>query len=337
MLMKPFFIHQRKWKVFNMLRKLASLFTLSLDHTSKYRIGFLAILTITPLLISFADPSGPELYPLYLLAPIFLGLGFADKSPSFFIACTSLLVFVRCSFTHSQGVPHPLTLLLLGFIYLTVAFIAAGLTRNYVQTKRKTLEMITALAKTIDSRDAVTASHSDHVARYALMIAEEMRMPPNVRRSIYIGGLLHDIGKIGVAENVLFKNGKLTTDEFAHIKEHTVVGYHTLQHIDEFRNNGVLDMVRSHHERYDGNGYPDGLKGEDIPLPARIMAVADTFDAMTSNRVYRNALDLQEVTAEIRKQKNAQFDPVVADAFLAIADRLGSEIFAYMRSRKPPL
>ncbi|HZG86893.1 HD-GYP domain-containing protein [Paenibacillus sp.] len=320
-----------------MRKALTSLFTLSLDHTFKYRVGFLAILTITPLLITIADPSGPELYPLYLIAPIFLGLGFWDKSPSFFVACTSLLVFVRCWFTHSQGMPHPLTLLLLGIIYLIIAFVAAGLTRNYLQTKTKTLEMITALAKTIDSRDTNTASHSEHVARYALMIAEELRLPPNVRQSIYIGGLLHDIGKIGVAESVLFKNGKLTNDEFAHIKEHPVVGYHTLQHIDEFRKNGVLDMVRSHHERYDGKGYPDGLKGEQIPLPARIMAVADTFDAMTSDRVYRNALDISDVIEEIRRQKNAQFDPVVADAFLAIADRLGSEIFAHMKKRKPPL
>nr|WP_274652976.1 HD-GYP domain-containing protein [Paenibacillus humicola] len=148
-----------------------------------------------------------------------------------------------------------------------------------------------------------------------------MNLPPGLRESIYIGGLLHDIGKIGISESVLLKPSKLTESEFDIIKQHPVIGYEIIKHIPQFKKNGVLDMVLHHHERYNGTGYPKGLKEQQIPLAARIMAVADSFDAMTSKRVYReNRLELQDVIEELRRCRGTQFDPVVADVFLGILE-----------------
>jgi len=319
-----------------MTDKLQLMFARSLERPGPYRVAFLAILVLAPPLVAYTStPYGPELYPIYLIAPILLGIGFRDAGPTFFVVASLLLVFFRYILTPYDN-PHPVTLALLFCIYLLLAIMSVGLTKNYLQTKHKTLELIAALAKSLDSRDANTASHSENAARYALMIAEEMKLSPKMCESIYIGGLLHDIGKIGVPEHILLNPKKLSNDDFAHIKEHPSLGFHTLQHIDEFEKNGVLDIVLYHHERYDGKGYPNGLKGEDIPLPARIMAIADTFDAMTSNRVYRDALGLDLVVDEIRKQKGSQFDPDIADVFLTILSRQGGHIFEYLKTYKTP-
>ena len=138
---------------------------------------------------------------------------------------------------------------------------------------------------------------------------------------IHIGGLLHDIGKIGLPEHILTKPGKLTDEEYALIKTHPTLGYEIIKHVKSFKDSGILDIVLYYHERYDGKGYPSGLKGEDIPLAARIVAIADTFDAMTSKRVYRDKLDLDFTLNEIRKNKGAQFDPVITDVFLSLFEK----------------
>ena len=131
-----------------------------------------------------------------------------------------------------------------------------------------------------------------------------------------IGGLFHDIGKIGIPDSILLKESKLSDDEYSQIKNHPTIGAHILQNATIFQD--ILPIVKHHHERYDGNGYPSRLKGEEIPYFARIAAVADTFDAMTSKRTYRNAIPIEEVKEEIKRCEGTQFDPSIAETFLEI-------------------
>ncbi|WP_458413466.1 HD-GYP domain-containing protein [Schinkia sp. CFF1] len=188
------------------------------------------------------------------------------------------------------------------------------------RVKKDNLELTTALANALDSRDAYTMYHSENVAKYAFEIAKKMKLSKDTCNNIHIGGLLHDIGKIGIPEHILSKPGELTDEEYKIIKTHPSVGYEIIKHIESFKETGVLDIVLYHHERYDGKGYPTGLSGHDIPLEARIVAVADTFDAMISKRVYRNALNLDYTLEEIKKNKGTQFDSKIVDVFLSLFD-----------------
>lgn len=193
---------------------------------------------------------------------------------------------------------------------------------RYVQKVRKDyFELTTALANALDSRDPYTRHHSENVSKYAVEIAQEMELSAELCDIIRIGGLLHDIGKIGIPEHILTKKGKLTEEEYNIIKTHPNIGYKIIKHITNFSENGVLDIVLYHHERYDGSGYPNGLKGKEIPLLARIVAVADTFDAMVSQRVYREKLDLNSTLGEIVQNKGTQFDPEIVDIFLRVVER----------------
>ena len=182
------------------------------------------------------------------------------------------------------------------------------------------MSTVKALAKALDARDHYTHSHSDNVAKYALIIAKEMDLPPKEIDEIKNACELHDLGKIGVHDYVLSKPGKLTPQEFEEVKLHSLKSAEILAPLDFL--GGVTDLIRQHHERYDGKGYPDGLKGEAIKLGARIMAVADTYDAMTSQRPYRKKpFTKQEAIEEIKKNSGTQFDPAVIRVFLKVADK----------------
>ncbi len=186
-----------------------------------------------------------------------------------------------------------------------------------------TVSTIETIAGAIDARDEYTGGHSERVGLYAERLAQEIAddyglTPEDVFRIHYIG-LVHDIGKIGVADNVLNKAGKLTPEEFSLMKKHTEIGYEVMQSLDE-EVEGLLDGIRYHHERYDGTGYPDGLSGEDIPLLARILAIADSYDAMTSNRVYRKRLSDERVRNELLACSGTQFDPNLAKIFVGLID-----------------
>ena len=190
--------------------------------------------------------------------------------------------------------------------------------------KQMTTSTIETIASAIDARDEYTGGHSERVGFYAQLLAREvaseyMLSEEDVLRIHYIG-LIHDIGKIGVAESVLNKAGKLTDEEFSLMKRHTEIGYEMISSLGN-EIEGVLDGIRSHHERYDGNGYPDGLKGEEIPLVARILCLADSYDAMTSNRVYRKRLTSEEVRSELVTCSGTQFDPKLSEVFLRLLDR----------------
>ena len=176
------------------------------------------------------------------------------------------------------------------------------------------LNAVTSLAYALEAKDRYTSGHSQRVAETSVSTAKELGMPRDSIEKIRLAGLIHDIGKIGVRESVLNKPGKLTDEEFQHIQYHCEKGEHILNPIVE--DEEILKAVRHHNERYDGKGYPDRLKGKQIPLGARILAVADTYDAMTSERPYREAMSDETACAEIKRCKDTQFDLKVADAFL---------------------
>lgn len=196
-----------------------------------------------------------------------------------------------------------------------------NLTRLYEDLRETYMRTIKALAHAIDARDHYTFSHSDHVTRLAEAIAIEMKVDQRYVEEIKDACQLHDLGKIGVHDNVLGKPGALTAEEFNEIKLHALKGAQILEPL-RFMDK-VIDIVKHHHERWDGKGYPDGLKGEDIPLGSRIMAVADSYDAMVSARPYRQVgLSQREALDEIQKNSRAQFDPKVVEAFLGIVSKL---------------
>ncbi|PWK16029.1 HD-GYP domain-containing protein [Tumebacillus permanentifrigoris] len=175
------------------------------------------------------------------------------------------------------------------------------------------------LAATLDARDPYTAGHSTRVAKYSVQIGRTYGLPPEQLDLLNKSALLHDIGKIGIRDNVLLKEGKLTDEEFAQIKLHPVLGEAILLQIQPAEAMApLLPGVRSHHERYDGRGYPDGLVGENIPLFGRIMAVADAFDAMTSDRPYRQGMAIEKALAILADGKGTQWDPQFAQLFIDI-------------------
>lgn len=180
------------------------------------------------------------------------------------------------------------------------------------------MKMIRALVRTIDAKDRYTNGHSLRVADYAAKIAEKMGKSPEEQKQIYYAGLLHDVGKIRVPEDIINKPGKLTSEEFEQIKIHPVTGYHILK--DIYEDKSMALAAKFHHERYDGTGYPSGLSGENIPEIARIIGVADTYDAMASNRSYRRALPQEKVREEIVNGMGTQFDPAVASIVLQMID-----------------
>ena len=176
------------------------------------------------------------------------------------------------------------------------------------------LNAVIALAYALEAKDIYTSGHSQRVAKISVAIARELDMPRDSIEKIGLTRLIHDIGKIGVRESVLNKPDRLTDEEFHQVKRHCEMGEHMLYPIAD--DEEILMMVRHHHERYDGTGYPDELSGEHIPLGARILAVADAYDAMTSERPYREAMSDETACAELEHCKGTQFDPEVADAFL---------------------
>ena len=186
------------------------------------------------------------------------------------------------------------------------------------EVEQLSIHIIKSLAFAIDAKDKYTNGHSSRVAEYSKEIAARYGYDENAQNEIYIIGLLHDVGKIGIPDAIINKNAKLTDEEYDVIKKHPVIGTQILDTIKEMPN--LSNGARWHHERYDGTGYPDGLKGEDIPEVARIIAVADAYDAMTSHRSYRDTLPQNEVRAEFVRCRGTQFDPIFADIMIDIID-----------------
>lgn len=191
-------------------------------------------------------------------------------------------------------------------------------TEQHEKLERISMQIVKTLSGAIDAKDTYTNGHSTRVAEYSREIARHAGFSKAVQNDIYMMGLLHDVGKIGVPDAIINKPAKLSDEEYSIIQNHPVMGAKILKNITEFPK--LSTGARWHHERYDGKGYPDGIFGEDIPMEARIIAVADAYDAMSSRRSYRDVLPQAQVRAEVEKGKGTQFDPVFAEIMLSMID-----------------
>jgi putative nucleotidyltransferase with HDIG domain len=191
-------------------------------------------------------------------------------------------------------------------------------------------ETIMAFSEALEARDQYTAGHSRRVMEYSKSIGQRMKLDKEDIEDLKRSALLHDIGKIGIPDIILKKKTKLTDEEYAVIKSHPETGAAILKYIKSFKH--LVPAVYHHHERFDGDGYPDGIKDTAIPLHARIIAIADTFDAMTSSRSYRSALSFRTALSELERNKGIQFDPDIADIFIEI---LQESPFYFTRFREP--
>jgi putative nucleotidyltransferase with HDIG domain len=187
------------------------------------------------------------------------------------------------------------------------------------------VELLRTLGAVIDAYDAYTYGHSTQVAIYARTLGEKLGCSKSELDTLFRAGLIHDLGKIGITDTIIGKEGSLTEEEYNIVKRHTVIGAEIIGQMISLQD--LVSLVKHHHERWDGSGYPDGLSGEKIPFGARILALADSLDAMFSERPYRKPLTLSQVETEVRRCSGFQFDPRVVDAFLIIALEKGSAFF----------
>lgn len=199
---------------------------------------------------------------------------------------------------------------------------------QHEKLERISMQIVTALSGAIDAKDTYTNGHSTRVADYSREIARRLGLSEKEQDDIYMMGLLHDVGKIGVPDAIINKPAKLTDEEYSIIKQHPTMGAEILTNITEFPK--LSTGARWHHERYDGKGYPDGIAGEEIPLEARIIAIADAYDAMSSRRSYRDVLPQLQIYSEVQKGKGTQFDPAFAEIMLSMIDE---DIDYLMRER----
>lgn len=178
-------------------------------------------------------------------------------------------------------------------------------------------DALLALARAVEARDPYTSGHMERVARLALRLGEEMGLEADQLQAIHKGGLLHDVGKVGVRDSVLLKKGPLTPEEFEQMKAHTLIGDAICRPL---HHSSISILVRHHHERFDGRGYPDGLAGQEIPPQARLLALADAYDALTSDRPHRHRLTPEQARDILRQEAGRQFDPEVVSAFLRLRE-----------------
>lgn len=211
-----------------------------------------------------------------------------------------------------------------------IKHINSELSDTYEKLEQAYLESIQTLRYTVEVKDSYTRGHSDRVSEYSVLLGKHLGLPQTDLDTLRVGGLFHDIGKIGVPDAILQKNGRLDDDEYSQIKQHPNIGIHILSHAKIFQN--ILPIVEHHHEKFDGTGYPGRLAGNNIPYLARIAAVADSFDAMASRRAYRNSLPLDVIIDEFERCKGTQFDPEIANVFLDILKNHRDEIDKVMEN-----
>lgn len=224
-------------------------------------------------------------------------------------------IFFRHVYTGMPGLfNNVLALVMVIVIYLY----QAKASREHEKLQNLFKQTATALANSIDAKDTYTHGHSARVAEYSKKLAQMNRKSDEECEEIYYAALLHDVGKIGISESIITKKGKLTTEEYEEIKKHPIYGSQILESISEFPYLRI--GANGHHERYDGKGYPDGIKGEEIPELARIISVADAYDAMTSKRSYRDPIPQEVVREEIVKGTGTQFDPEYAKLMIQLID-----------------
>lgn len=198
------------------------------------------------------------------------------------------------------------------------------LSNTYSELEMAYLESIETLRYTVEAKDPYTSGHSSRVSKYSQLIGKYLNLSEEDLKILHLGGLFHDIGKIGIPDSILLKESSLTTDEYSQIKNHPSIGAHILCNAKIFKS--IIPIVKHHHEKYNGTGYPSQLKGTDIPYLVRITSIADAFDAMSSKRNYRNELTIDTIINEIETNKGIQFDPEISDVFLNILKNHYDEI-----------
>lgn len=274
------------------------------------------------------DAMMPEMDGFETLRRLYDGAPASERIPVIFLTAdengeseTMGLALGAMDFIRKPFVPEALTLRVRHTIELVrlQRNLAWEVEQKTREIREMSLSIVEALAAAIDAKDSYTNGHSLRVAKYAEEIARRCGYSEKRRQDIYIMGLLHDVGKIGVPDKVINKPGKLTDEEYEIIKTHPVIGENILRVVKSSMP-GILTGARYHHERYDGKGYPDGLSGENIPTEARLIAVADAYDAMASRRSYRDALPQAVIRSEIEKGAGRQFDPVFAGVMLDMID-----------------
>lgn len=201
------------------------------------------------------------------------------------------------------------------FIFIIPLLLARYIFKSYIDMREVYLNTLAALVEALDAKDSYTRGHSERVALYAADIARAMKLPEDQVEVIQHMGLLHDVGKIGVHDELLTRTGRLANYEFAHVQKHTEIGARI---IDDINLGQAKDYILHHHEKYNGDGYPAKLRGGQIPLGARIITVADCFDAMTSNRPYREGLDLSQAILEMKRSSGTHFDPHIVEIFTKV-------------------
>ena len=287
---------------------------------------FVMITGNTSLVFTYIFPM-LSLIVLYRRKNLIVGMGIA----AFLINLLFIIIRVfqhQINTGNSKDIEIQIALI---FLCFSGSYIAAGLygsvtekNREYTkmldektkEIQKMTFQAITVIANTIDAKDEYTKGHSQRVSEYSYALAKELGLEEKEAQDIRNIALLHDIGKIGVPDSVLNKPGKLTDSEYEIMKQHPIVGADILKDIKMIP--GLDIGAKYHHERYDGKGYPSGLKGEDIPFIARIICVADAYDAMSSNRVYRKRFSEEKILEELERSRGTQFDPQIAEAFIRL-------------------
>lgn len=315
----------------------------SIEHGVDVHTTYRSLSVRTKLLISMLITG---IFPvmLFMLASS-VQLSLAPQADTYWRWATVIFVViigvaVLCSFLLYDNIKRPIGVLTEGVTHLDAgrmqlidnpysdefAQLVQGfnqMTKSVTTRERENEQLLNSLfvlfAATLDARDSYTAGHSERVAGYSVELARALGLPEDEIELLNKSALLHDIGKIGVRDDVLLKEGKLTDEEFAQIQEHPSIGIHILNQVTLPESlQPILTGVRSHHERIDGRGYPDGLVGEDIPLFGRIMAIADAYDAMTSDRPYRKGMPIEKALAILESGRGTQWDAAFVDVFIEL-------------------
>ena len=306
------------------------------QNGSRNKIILLASLIGIIALLHYATPTEPHYYhkihivlrKLYFLPPVMAAVWFGLRG-----ACATALVvsllFILHAFLDWPGNYMEQA----NQVGELVGFWVAGVIPGWLFDRQRSLlqelananeETLLGLVAALDLREHSTRLHSQRVREFTELIAVQLGVDEKMKREIGFGALLHDVGKIAVPDHILLKPGKLTDLEWVEMRKHPEAGYRIVKRIGFLKD--AAEIVHAHHEWYDGNGYPRGLKGDEIPLGARLFMVADVYDALTSERPYRSPVSYDEAAAEIRRLSGSHFDPVVVDRFMAIAPEQLQEI-----------
>ncbi|WEG13454.1 HD-GYP domain-containing protein [Pullulanibacillus sp. KACC 23026] len=287
----------------------------------KYRYLFFIISVIG----IWFDKNVSSSIGIYSLIMVFFGLVY----PHLWQGIHQSFLATLLRFYHGpEGFPGIDIFLFQWLSYLAIWFAVSSLVKKNSEQKDRLISITTSFAAVLDARDKYTAFHSENVARLSVMIAKELGLPDKECNQIKLGAHLHDIGKIGIPEHILNNPSKLTEEDYEIIKTHPILGYNFIKELKVFEKQGVFDAILYHHEREDGTGYPEGLTSGEIPQIAKIIAVADSFDAMTSRRIYRKENSFDFAVNEIIKNKGNWYDTQVVNAFERIIEREGERLIA---------